>query len=78
MDVQSLMADLPSITGALNLNVTELFQPGREWLNSKTTNFEVRNSSLVAELFSKLNPCIPHRSAAKSLLEVKKRSTQSS
>ncbi|GAA5934883.1 hypothetical protein JCM1841_002853 [Sporobolomyces salmonicolor] len=37
-DLQALIADMPSL-GALN--VTEMLAPGREWLNSRTTNFEV-------------------------------------
>ncbi|KAM0755788.1 LACT-domain-containing protein [Meredithblackwellia eburnea MCA 4105] len=38
-DMQKLVADLPSISNVMN--VSEIFQPGREWLNSKTTSFVV-------------------------------------
>ncbi|GAA5898770.1 hypothetical protein JCM5296_006713 [Sporobolomyces johnsonii] len=37
-DLQSLIADMPSLG---TLNVTEMLAPGREWLNSRTTSFEV-------------------------------------
>ncbi|KAG0661838.1 hypothetical protein C6P46_003729 [Rhodotorula mucilaginosa] len=37
-DLQSLLSDMPSLG---NLNLTELVAPGREWLNSRPSNFEV-------------------------------------
>ncbi|POY70341.1 hypothetical protein BMF94_6621 [Rhodotorula taiwanensis] len=37
-DIQSLLADMPSLG---NLNLTELVAPGREWLNSRVSPFEV-------------------------------------
>jgi phospholipid:diacylglycerol acyltransferase len=36
-DLQSIVQEFPS----LGLNVTEFVQPGRDWLNSKATNFVV-------------------------------------
>ncbi|SGY34421.1 BQ5605_C002g01628 [Microbotryum silenes-dioicae] len=35
-DLQNLMSELPSLT---SLNVTDMFTPGREWLNARSTNF---------------------------------------
>lgn len=40
LDIASMIADLPSLPG-LSLNVSEFLAPGREWLRSRTTNFEV-------------------------------------
>ncbi|GAA5980923.1 hypothetical protein JCM10908_003920 [Rhodotorula pacifica] len=37
-DLQSLLSDMPSLG---NLNLTELVAPGRDWLNSRASNFEV-------------------------------------
>ncbi|GAA5859636.1 hypothetical protein JCM8547_006173 [Rhodosporidiobolus lusitaniae] len=38
-DLQSVLADMPSLSA---LNVSQLFEPGKEWLNSRgPTNFEV-------------------------------------
>ncbi|GAA5903261.1 hypothetical protein JCM8208_002257 [Rhodotorula glutinis] len=37
-DLQSILADMPSLPG---LNMSELVQPGRDWLNSRVNNFEV-------------------------------------
>lgn len=36
-DVQSMLQEFPS----LGLNVSEFIAPGRDWLNSKATNFVV-------------------------------------
>lgn len=41
-DMQSIVAEFPS----LGLNVSEFLAPGREWLNSKATNFQVGRGSL--------------------------------
>lgn len=38
-DMQSLLAELPSLS---TFNTTTMLSPGREWLNSKSTNFAVR------------------------------------
>ncbi|BGP52725.1 phospholipid:diacylglycerol acyltransferase [Rhodotorula sphaerocarpa] len=37
-DLQSMLSDMPSLS---NLNLTELVAPGRDWLNSRASNFEV-------------------------------------
>lgn len=37
-DLQSILSDMPSLAG---LNMTELVQPGRDWLSARSNNFEV-------------------------------------
>lgn len=39
-DLQSLVSDMPSFS-SLNVNLTDLLAPGREWLNAKTSTFAV-------------------------------------
>lgn len=50
-DMQAFIKDLPALTnslgGALSINITEMLQPGREWLNSPKTSFLVRATSAV-------------------------------